>query len=53
VAFSLFLFGGEVLNDFSFILVVGIITGTYSSIYIASAILVEWHQWEEKKKGRR
>lgn len=39
-ALSLFLFGGEVLNGFSFALVCGIIVGTYSSIYIASPILL-------------
>lgn len=39
----LFILGGEVLRDFSFALLVGIITGTYSSIYVASAIIAEWH----------
>jgi preprotein translocase subunit SecF len=39
-ALSLWLFGGQVLNGFSFALVVGIIVGTYSSIYIASPILL-------------
>ncbi len=39
-ALSLFLFGGQVLNGFSFALVVGIIFGTYSSVYIASPILL-------------
>lgn len=41
-AISLFLFGGPVLNGFSFALVVGIIVGTYSSIFIASPILIFW-----------
>jgi preprotein translocase SecF subunit len=39
-AVSLFLFGGQVLNGFSFALVVGIIIGTYSSIFVASPILL-------------
>ena len=39
-AFSLFVFGGPVLYDFSFALVVGIIAGTYSSIFVASPILL-------------
>ncbi len=39
---ALFLFGGQVLHGFSFALVVGIIIGTYSSIFIASPILVFW-----------
>lgn len=38
----LLVFGGEVNRGFSFALVVGIVTGTYSSIYIASAIALEW-----------
>ncbi len=38
----LFLFGGEVTRGFAFTMAVGVITGTYSSIYIASAIVVDW-----------
>jgi SecD/SecF fusion protein len=44
---SLYLFGGGVINDFAFTFLVGIITGTYSSIYIASALVLWWH------KGKR
>lgn len=51
-ALSLYLFGGQVLNGFSFALVVGIIVGTYSSIFIASPILVFWHRVEENRKRR-
>lgn len=52
-ALSLYLFGGQVLNGFSFALVVGIIVGTYSSIFIASPILVFWHnQVEDRRKSR-
>jgi preprotein translocase subunit SecF len=50
-ALALFLFGGPVLNGFSFALVVGIIVGTYSSIFIASPILVFWQQWAEARGG--
>jgi SecD/SecF fusion protein len=39
---ALYLFGGEVLNGIAFALFVGIIVGTYSSIFVASAILVWW-----------
>lgn len=49
-ALSLYLFGGQVLNGFSFALVVGIIVGTYSSIFIASPILVFWQGVSEKRK---
>jgi preprotein translocase subunit SecF len=50
-ALALWLFGGPVLNGFAFALVVGVIVGTYSSIFIASPILVFWH--ERFQKGRR
>jgi preprotein translocase SecF subunit len=43
VVVVLFFFGGEVLRDFSFALIIGIIIGTYSSIWIATALVVEWH----------
>lgn len=41
-ALSLFLFGGEVIHDFSFALVVGILVGTYSSVFVASPLVVLW-----------
>ncbi|HJQ96682.1 MAG TPA: protein translocase subunit SecF [Candidatus Polarisedimenticolaceae bacterium] len=47
---SIFLFGGPALRDFSFVLVVGIVIGTYSTIYIASPILVVWQDWVIKRK---
>jgi preprotein translocase subunit SecF len=49
-AASLWLFGGQVLNGFSFALVVGIIVGTYSSIFIASPILIFWRDYAEGRK---
>jgi preprotein translocase subunit SecF len=49
-AVSLLLFGGAVLNGFSFALVVGIIVGTYSSIFIASPILVFWQSFLDRRK---
>jgi preprotein translocase subunit SecF len=51
-ALSLFLFGGQVLSGFSFALVVGIIVGTYSSIFIASPILVFWHNLSESRRKK-
>jgi len=51
-ALSLYLFGGQVLNGFSFALVVGIIIGTYSSIFIASPILIFWQDVAEGRKKR-
>jgi preprotein translocase subunit SecF len=46
---SLFIFGGQVLRGFSFALVVGILIGTYSSIAIASPMLVAWQEWRAGK----
>src|SRR5579864_4239606 len=51
-ALSLWLFGGEVLNGFSLALVIGIIIGTYSSVYVASPIVLGLHNLvESRKKG--
>ena len=46
---SLYIFGGAVLNGFSFALVVGILIGTYSSIAVAAPMLVAWQDWRTKK----
>jgi SecD/SecF fusion protein len=48
---SLYLFGGGVINDFAFTFLVGIITGTYSSIYIASAIVLWWNKGQRPNIG--
>jgi len=45
VSVCLWLFGGPALKDLAFPLVIGVITGTYSSIYIASPVVVYWDQW--------
>jgi preprotein translocase subunit SecF len=41
-ALALFFFGGDVLHGFAFTMIVGIVTGTYSSVFIASAIAIIW-----------
>ncbi len=43
-AIALFLFGGEVLHGFAFTMIVGIVTGTYSSIFVAAAIVTFWRR---------
>jgi preprotein translocase subunit SecF len=48
-AIALFLFGGSVLHGFSFALVVGIIIGTYSSVFVASPVVLFWHDWSDRK----
>ena len=53
VVFSLFLFGGHVINTFAFTLMIGIIIGTYSSIYVASPFALGVSNWLEKRKGAR
>ncbi len=45
----LFLFGGEVLNGFSFALVIGILIGTYSSIAVAAPMLVAYQDWRASR----
>lgn len=49
---SLYLFGGDVLRAFSFTLVVGIIVGTYSSISVASTVVVSWIEYTRISGGR-
>ncbi|MGH9658756.1 MAG: protein translocase subunit SecF [Bryobacteraceae bacterium] len=49
---ALFLFGGPVLNGFSFALVVGIIVGTYSTVFIASPIVLFWLNFLEGRRKR-
>ncbi len=52
-AIALFLFGGPVLHGFSFALVCGIIVGTYSSVFVASPIVLFWHNYVDKRKPQR
>jgi preprotein translocase subunit SecF len=47
----LLLFGGEVTRGFAFALTIGIVTGTYSSIYVASAVVLDWTIYR-KKSGK-
>jgi preprotein translocase subunit SecF len=51
VVVALFLLGGEVLNTFALTLVIGIIVGTYSSIYVAAPIVVIWNEYQEKRRA--
>jgi preprotein translocase subunit SecD len=49
---ALYFLGGEVLNGIAFALFVGIVVGTYSSIFVASALLVMWQERAAAKQGR-
>ena len=48
---ALFLFGGEVINDFAFTMMIGVVVGTYSSIYQSCSILFFWKKIFKPKKG--
>jgi preprotein translocase subunit SecF len=50
VVIALFVLGGGIINDFAFALLVGITIGTYSSIFIASPILIYWRKWLPDRK---
>jgi len=47
-AVSLWIFGAGIINDFAFVFVIGIVTGTFSSIFIASPIFYFWHKGDRK-----
>ena len=49
---ALYLFGGQAINNFVLALLIGIISGTYSSIFVASPLLVDWHLWDDRRHGR-
>jgi preprotein translocase SecF subunit len=49
----LLFFGGKTLEDFAFVLFIGVITGTYSTIYIAGSTIVDWTQAAEGRVARR
>jgi len=53
VMFSLYFFGGETLKYFSLALIIGVTSGAYSSIFIASPLLVSWKNWDEKRQANR
>ena len=51
VVVGLLVFGGSALNAFAFVLTIGVMVGTYSSIYIASPILVIWKRFVDSRKS--
>jgi preprotein translocase subunit SecF len=50
VVMALFFLGGDIIHDFAFALLVGVVVGTYSSIYVASPIVLTWEERSKKKK---
>ena len=49
VVVALFVLGGGIIHDFAFAMIIGVIIGTYSSVYVASPILLAWHDRGRKK----
>lgn len=52
VVIILFFFGGPVIHDFAFTLMIGLISGTYSTIYVASPVVLFWNQLMGKRRKR-
>ena len=52
-AAALFLFGGASLEGFAFLVLVGSLTGTSSTVYVAAAIDVDWSGWLERRRRTR
>jgi preprotein translocase subunit SecF len=50
---ALFLFGGDVINDFAFTMLVGTIEGVYSTIYLSCPVVLWWQKWFPAKRGRK
>jgi len=53
VVIILFLFGGPVIHDFAFTLMIGLISGTYSTIYIAGPVVLLWEKYITGRRKRR
>jgi preprotein translocase subunit SecF len=49
----LLIMGGGALKDFSVAMLVGMITGTYSSIYIATPVTLAWYRWKAPDLGQK
>jgi preprotein translocase subunit SecF len=52
VVLSLVIFGGAVIRDFAVTLLIGVVVGTYSSLFIASPVLVEWQNWKAARTSK-
>ncbi|PNU20752.1 protein translocase subunit SecF [Geothermobacter hydrogeniphilus] len=52
VVAALFVFGGGVIHNFAFALLVGVLIGTYSSIFVASPLLIFWQDYKKSKQGK-
>jgi len=50
---AIFIFGGASIKYFALLLIIGVFFGTYSSIFVASSILVSWEAWRQKKIAQK
>jgi len=50
---ALMLLGGEAIRPFTFALTIGVIAGTYSSIFVATPLFLDWHLWDDRRKANR
>ena len=53
VVLILYIFGGEVIHNFAFCMLVGILVGTYSSMFVAAPVISEWHKKHEVTKVKK
>ncbi len=50
---ALFIFGGELIRPFTLALLVGVTTGTYSSVFVAVPLFLDWHLWDDRHKAQQ
>ena len=50
VVIMLYIFGGGAINDFALVMLVGVVIGTYSSIFVATPVMTYWHNKKAKEK---
>jgi preprotein translocase subunit SecF len=50
---ALFIFGGEAIRPFTLALLIGVTTGTYSSVFVAVPLFLDWHLWDDRRKARQ
>jgi preprotein translocase subunit SecF len=50
---ALMLFGGEAIRSFTFALLIGVVAGTYSSIFVATPLFLDWHLWDDRRKANQ
>jgi preprotein translocase subunit SecF len=50
---ALLLFGGEAIRPFTLALLIGVVAGTYSSIFVATPLFLDWHLWDDRRKANQ